>query len=157
MKSGAVPVTISIPNAQVNAAVEELEIVDGVMQDPTGPWIVSWYKETPKLGAHGNTVLAGHKDYWEVGPSIFYSIGDLQPGDLIAVTGDNGKVYTYKVEWVRVYDTATAPIQEIVGPTESRALTLITCGGDFDYDNGVYLSRTVVRAKYVGSATPKQQ
>jgi len=124
------------------------------MQDPTGPWVVSWYEETPKLGADGNTVMAGHVDYWDVGPAVFYNVGGLQEGDLITITGEDGRVYTYKVQWVRVYDTANAPIQEIVGPTDQRSLTLITCGGEFDYQNGVYLSRTVVRAHYVGSETP---
>ena len=41
---GVVPVAIQIPNAQVDAQVETNEIIDGVMQDPTGPWVVSWYK-----------------------------------------------------------------------------------------------------------------
>jgi LPXTG-site transpeptidase (sortase) family protein len=125
------------------------------MQDPTGPWVVSWYKETPMLGADGNTVMAGHVDYWDVGPAVFYNVGSLKEDDLITVTGEDGRIYTYKVQWVRVYDTANAPIQDIVGPTDQRALTLITCGGEFDYTNGVYLSRTVVRALYVGSETPQ--
>ncbi len=125
------------------------------MLDPTGPWVVSWYKETPKLGAQGNTVMAGHVDYWDVGAAVFYNVKDLKKGDLITITGDDGKVYTYKVDWVRLYSTADAPIQEIVGPTKKRALTLITCGGEFDYTNGVYLQRTVIRANYVGSSTPK--
>lgn len=152
---GALPLSISIPSAEVDAAVETREIVDGVMQDPTGPWVVSWYKETPKLGAQGNTVMAGHVDYWDVGAAVFYNVKDLKKGDLITITGDDGKVYTYKVDWVRLYSTADAPIQEIVGPTKKRALTLITCGGEFDYTNGVYLQRTVIRANYVGSSTPK--
>lgn len=154
VREGVVPVSISIERAEVEAAVETREIVDGVMQDPTGPWVVSWYQETPKLGADGNTVMAGHVDYWDVGPAVFYNVGGLQEDDLIVVTGEDGRIYTYKVQWVRVYDTANAPIQDIVGPTEQRALTLITCGGEFDYQNGVYLSRTVVRALYVGSETP---
>ena len=40
--TGALPVSISIANAQVDAAVEQREIVNGVMQDPSGPWVVSW-------------------------------------------------------------------------------------------------------------------
>lgn len=153
---GAVPVSISIPNAQVDAAVEQREIVNGVMQDPTGPWVVSWYKETPKLGADGNTVMAGHLDYWDVGPAVFYNVGALKKGDLIKINGDDGKIYTYKVDWVKQYDANNAPIQEIVGPTPKRALTLITCGGPFDYQNGVYLQRTIVRANYVGSEKAPQ-
>jgi hypothetical protein len=144
--AGVIPVSIEIDPIQLNAQVETIEIVDGVMQDPTGPWVVSWYKETAKLGEIGNAVMAGHLDYWDVGPAVFYHVGDLKENDPISITGNDGAVYTYEVEWVRLYDTANAPIQEIVGPTDDESLTLITCGGPFDYENGVYLQRTVVRS-----------
>lgn len=145
--SGVIPVSIAIASIQVNAQVETIEIVDGVMQNPTGPWVVSWYKETAKLGELGNAVMAGHLDYWDVGPAVFKDVATLKENDTIDVTGDDGVNYTYAVQWVKQYDTANAPIQEIVGPTEVESLTLITCGGPFDYENGVYLQRTVVRAK----------
>ena len=148
---GALPVSIQIAKAQVDAQVETIEIVDGVMQNPTGPWVVSWYKETAQLGELGNVVMAGHLDYWDVGPAVFYNITQLVKDDTIDVIGEDGELYTYVVEWIRNYDTATAPIQEIVGPTEEENLTLITCGGPFDYANGVYLQRTVVRTHRVTS------
>ncbi|MGD9712302.1 MAG: hypothetical protein AB7V46_09580, partial [Thermomicrobiales bacterium] len=47
---GAVPLAIEIPNAAVNAQIERQDIVDGVMLDPTGPWVVSWYDASSKLG-----------------------------------------------------------------------------------------------------------
>lgn len=148
---GVQPVAIEIERAAVSAQIEVIEIVDGVMQDPTGPWVVSWYRETARLGEVGNVVMAGHLDYWDVGPAVFYNIGVLQPGDRIEVTGEDGEIYVYEVDWVRNYDNANAPIQEIVGPTENESLTLITCGGPFDYANGVYLQRTIVRAHRVTS------
>jgi LPXTG-site transpeptidase (sortase) family protein len=143
---GVLPVSIQISKAQVDAQVETIEIVDGKMQDPTGPWVVSWYKETARLGEAGNAVMAGHLDYWDVGPAVFYHITQLTKGDTIDVIGEDGETYTYAVDWLRNYDNANAPIQDIVGPTEEEALTLITCGGPFDYANGVYLQRTVVRS-----------
>jgi LPXTG-site transpeptidase (sortase) family protein len=149
--AGERPVAIQIPKAQVDAEVETIEIVDGVMQNPTGPWVVSWYKETAKLGEVGNTVLAGHLDYWDVGPAVFYHIGDLAKGDTIKITGDDGEVFSYQVDWVKLYDATNAPIQDIVGPTKTESLTLITCGGPFDYQDGVYLQRMVVRAHRVTS------
>lgn len=143
---GAIPVSIQIAKASVDAQVETIEIVDGVMQNPTGPWVVSWYKETAKLGEIGNAVMAGHLDYWDVGPAVFYNITKLIKDDEIDLTGDDGQNYKYTVQWIRNYDTADAPIQDIVGPTDDESLTLITCGGPFDYANGVYLQRTVVRS-----------
>lgn len=146
---GALPVAISIEKIAVTAQVETIEIVDGVMQDPTGPWVVSWYEETGTLGELNNIVMAGHLDYWDVGPAVFYNIKSLAKGDKIEVTGDDGQLYTYEVDWVQQYDAANAPIQDIIGPTDTEDLTLITCGGPFDYQNGVYLQRTVVRSHRV--------
>lgn len=151
---GAVPVTVSIPGAAVdNAPVEQSEIIDGVMQNPTGPWVVAWYQETGRLGEADNVVMAGHLDYWDVGPAIFYNIGNLKEGDEVSIVGDDGKTYVYVVEWVKNYtvDTLSAEqIQEIVGPTTTSALTLITCGGPFDYAKGEYLERMIVRAHLKG-------
>lgn len=149
---GVEPRAIQIEGAQVDAEVEQIEIVDGVMQNPTGPWVVSWYKETARLGERGNVVMAGHLDYWDVGPAVFYQIGDLQQGDKITVTGDDDEVFTYQVEWletVKTADLSTERIQELIGPTDGEALTLVTCGGEFDFANGEYLSRIVVRANRV--------
>lgn len=146
---GVLPVAIQIPNALVDAQVESREIVDGVMQDPTGPWVISWYKESPKLGVVGNMLMAGHLDYWDVGPAVLYNINNLNQGDTISVTGEDGEIYTYEVDWRENFETANAPLDKIVGPTENESLTLITCGGPFDYANGVYLERTIVRAHRV--------
>jgi LPXTG-site transpeptidase (sortase) family protein len=146
---GVVPVSIQIERAGVNAEVEAIEIVDGKMQDPTGPWVVSWYKDLAKIGEFGNAVMAGHVDYWDVGPAVFYNVGQLQEGDKILVTGENQEIFTYEVEWVKNYDADNAPINEIVGETGEESLTLITCGGPFDYETGHYLQRTVVRSHRV--------
>ena len=65
----------------IAAGIEPLRVVDGAMQDPTGPWVVAWYENLGALGAIGNVVMAGHVDYWNVGPSVFFNIRDLTPGD----------------------------------------------------------------------------
>ncbi|MCO5222014.1 MAG: class F sortase [Thermomicrobiales bacterium] len=143
---GVIPIAIQIPNAFVDAQVETVNIVDGVMQDPTGPWVISWYEESPRLGELGNILMAGHLDYWDVGPAVLYNVNNLNQGDVISITGEDGIVYTYEVDWRENFETANAPLDQIVGPTDTESLTIITCGGPFDYANGVYLERTVVRA-----------
>ena len=150
--SATAPVSISIPDASVDAEVERNQIVDGVMLDPSGPWVVSWYQETGLLGEVDNLVMSGHVDYWDVGPAVFWTVGDLPPGAPMQVRGEDGATYTFEVEWVKTYDVAgltPEAINEIVGPTDYRAITLITCGGDFNYDTGEYLSRTVIRGRLV--------
>jgi LPXTG-site transpeptidase (sortase) family protein len=146
---GVTPVSIRIEKAGVDAEIEQLEIVDGKMQDPTGPWVVSWYKDRAKIGEFGNALMAGHVDYWDVGPAVFYNIGQLGEGDRIEVTGDDQQVYVYEVEWVKNYDADNAPLDEITGDTGEESLTLITCGGPFDYETGHYLQRTIVRSHRV--------
>lgn len=143
------PIAIRIDKAQVDADVEILDITNGVMANPTGPWVVSWYRQTSELGAGGNVVMAGHVDYWGVGPSVFYHLRDVQKGDRIVVTGADKAVFTYAVDWYQTFsmvELTGGKIQELVGPTGASTLTLITCGGEFDYANGEYLSRGVVRS-----------
>jgi LPXTG-site transpeptidase (sortase) family protein len=146
---GVRPVAIRIEKANVDAQVEQQEIINGVMQDPSGPFVVSWYKETGRLGEDNNIVMAGHLDYWDVGAAVFYEVGKLKEGDVIEITGEDGQVYRYAVQWVKSYKVAelgAKAVQEIVGKTKKESVTLITCGGPFDYEKGEYLERIVVRA-----------
>jgi hypothetical protein len=150
------PVGLAIDAAGIDAGIEALRVVDGAMQDPSGPWVVAWYENLGSLGTIGNVVMAGHIDYWNVGPAVFYNLSTLESGDEIVVTGDDGKTYPFAVEWVRQYDSASIPLDEVAGPTPDQSLTLITCGGAFDYANGLYLQRTVVRANRTGAGAPIQ-
>ena len=151
---GLRPVAIRIEKAGVDAQIEILQIIDGVMQNPTGPWVVGWYEQTGGLGQLTNIAYAGHVDYWDVGPAVFYSItnGDVAEGDQIAGVGEDGATFLYEVklrETVEVGALTPEKIGEIVGPTKRESLTLITCGGEFDYASGEYLSRTWVRAERI--------
>lgn len=150
------PVGLAVESAGIDAGIEALRVIDGAMQDPSGPWVVAWYENLGALGTIGNVVMAGHIDYWNVGPAVFYNLSTLEPGDEIIVTGDDGKTYPYAVEWVRQYESASMPLDEVAGPTADQSLTLITCGGAFDYVNGLYLQRTVVRANRAGAGAPVQ-
>jgi LPXTG-site transpeptidase (sortase) family protein len=151
-KRGVAPIAIKITQAEVDAQVEQQEIIDGVMQNPSGPYVVAWYRGTGRLGEDDNVVMAGHLDYWDVGEAVFYHVGALKEGDEIEVLGEDEQVYIYNVEWVKAYsvdDLDGKSVQEIVGPTKTETLTLITCGGPFDSEKGEYLERIVVRASRV--------
>jgi len=150
--AGFAPVELQADSIGLDAPVEVGSIVDGVMQDPSGPWVVSWYAPLSKVGQGRNVVMAGHVDYWDVGPAIFQGIPSLQPGDVLRVIGEDGEVVEYSVEWTRLYDVATELTPEviktdIVGDTGQESLTLITCGGAFDGQE--YLQRQVVRANKI--------
>lgn len=147
---GPKPVAIFIPEAKVDAPIETTEIINGRMSDPSGPFVVGWYRESARLTEPDNVVMAGHLDYWGVGRAVFYHLGALDEGDAVSVLGDDEHEYAYEVEWVRTIRTIDAgpeAIREVVDKTDDERLTLITCGGDFDRELGEYEERTVVRAR----------
>jgi len=152
---GEIPVAIQIPQADVDAEVERTKIVGGQMLDPSGPWVVAWYEGTGLAGQRSNAVMSGHVDYWDVGPAVFRNVASLAEGAEIDISGEQGTVYTYAVESIErvtIADLTQEKINEIVGPTDYPALTLITCGGEFNYAEGHYYQRDVIRAKLVKSA-----
>jgi sortase (surface protein transpeptidase) len=154
-----VPVAIEIPDAEVNAEIEINKIVDGQMLDPTGPWIVSWYEGTGLLHEPDrNLLMSGHVDYWGVGPAIFRNVASLPEGAEVTVYGDKGGAATYSVEYVkRISANTVTPeeLAEITGATDYEAITLITCGGTFDYAAGEYLERDIIRCRLVGQQAPE--
>lgn len=149
------PVALVIPAAEVDAEIEVNKIIDGQMLDPTGPWIVSWYEGTGLLGEPArNMLMSGHVDYWGVGPAIFRSVAALTEDSEVMVHGAKGAVATYSVEYVERIQTGTLTqekLAEITGPTPYEALTLITCGGEFNYDIGEYLERDIIRCRLVST------
>lgn len=150
---GARPIVLRIPAIQVDAEVQRAYIVDGVMEDPTGPFVVAWYGETERVGVPGNAVFAGHVDYADVGAAVFARVGELGVGDAIeasAIDGTEIVTVTYAVEWSRSYPAATAPVADILRQTDAEELTLITCGGVFDGAAGAYSDRLIIRAQRVG-------
>lgn len=156
---GTVPVAIRIPDAKVDAQIERTKIVDGVMLDPSGPWVVSWYETTGLVGEPDNAVMSGHVDYWDVGPAVFQNVASLPDGALIHVDGLNGTAFSYAVESIERVPAKLdqEKVNEVVGRTDYAALTLITCGGEFDLETGEYSQRDIVRARLTetsGSETP---
>lgn len=144
------PVAIRITSIQVDAEIERRPIVNGVMANPTGPFVVAWYGMTGRLGEpNGNVVLAGHVDYAGVGPAVFARVAELTEGDRIEVIGESLKNFRFAVTTSTYYDAVSAPVEEIIGPTEVESVTLITCGGTFDPSTQNYDQRLIVRAERI--------
>jgi len=156
LKNGPRPIAVNIDKFAIYADVEQLNIVDGAMQNPTGPFVVSWYAETAGLGEIGNIVLAGHVDYWNVGPAVFYDIfwgEQMTEGDRINVTGEDGTVFSYDVQFQKLYsveELTPEVITDLIFPgSKAELITLITCGGEFDATTSEYNARVIVRGKRI--------
>jgi LPXTG-site transpeptidase (sortase) family protein len=144
-----------IDKAQIDAPVVVKGVDDaGVMQSPDNAYDTAWYDFSAHPGSGSNAVFSGHVDYVHVGKAVFWYIKDLEQGDLVQVRLTDGTVYKYAVTSKNVYDAATAPVDQIVGPTPTETVTLITCGGTFDPATHQYDKRTVVRAERILDSAP---
>lgn len=124
---------------------------DGQMPNPNGAWDVAWYDFSgfPGMGGipltsgnGGNVVLAGHVDYINVGPAVFWDLHTLQPGDEIQIQMADGSVVKYAVEFNKVIDPNSDDWSSIVQATADESVTLITCSGEFSA--GHYSNRQIV-------------
>ena len=138
---------LRVPSVGIDAPIVTLGVdPDGVMQSPSTPTDVGWYNFSSVPGQGGNIVISGHVDYINYGPAVFWHLRDLKPNDLIQVVLDDSSVVTYRVTDLTTYNDASAPVQQIVGPTPAETVTLITCTGTFDAQTHSYDERLVVRA-----------
>lgn len=126
---------------------------DGQMPNPNGPNDVAYYDfgQWPGLGglpnAGGNVILAGHVDYINVGPAVFWDVDTLVPGDIIQVRMQDGTVVEYAVEFNKWVQPGGADWSSIVAGTGDESITLITCTGEFSA--GHYDKRQVVWGRRV--------
>lgn len=146
---GPVPVTLVIESIGVEAPVEILETVGGVMQQPSDEVHVAWYKESARLGEVGNIHLAGHLNWWGHPEAVFFALGTLREGDSVVLFDEEETAFRYEVEWVRQESNLEPPAEEVLGMTAYEAVTLLTCSGEWDSSISEYDERTVVRAKRV--------
>jgi sortase (surface protein transpeptidase) len=142
-----VPAHLTIDVIGVDADVEILEIVQGEMQQPTGAEDVAWYKESARLGERGNVLIAGHLNFWGVPEGVFFLLETLRAGDRVEIEGDDGQTYRYVVQWTQDFPSDEEPPEEALGqPEDEEALTMITCGGEWNAGRAEYDHRTLVRA-----------
>ena len=144
-----------IDAAKINAPVVVKGVDEqGVMQSPDNAYDTVWYNFSARPGSPGNAVFAGHVDYIHVGEAVFWNLKDLQPGDIVQVQLADGTAYNYAVVSKWQYDSSSAPVDTIVGPTPNQTVTLITCSGTFNSATHQYDKRLVVRAQRVPEALP---
>ena len=121
---------------------------DGQMPNPNGPEDVAYYDFTqwPGLGGlpdkGGNVVLAGHVDYINYGPAVFWRLRDLKVGDEVQIRMADGATVTYVIEFNKTVDPDSDDWASIVEATNDESVTLITCTGEFSA--GHYSNRQIV-------------
>ncbi len=143
----ALPMRLVIPAIEVDAHIQHVGLsttTPGEMGVPTNLIDVAWYKHGPVPGALGNAVIDGHLNWKGVPRAVFYRLDELNIGDLVEVTDENGEAIVFRVVKVRTYDYTADPREVFVGDLSVARLNLITCGGEFLTNEQVYSKRTVV-------------
>jgi sortase A len=144
------PTSISIPKISVHAVVESVGMdAQGRMDVPKTADDTAWYKLGYKPGMNGSAVIDGHLDRVTGAPAVFWNIKKLTSGDLILVTENNGKTYTFAVNRIVRYPYNSFPIKEVFRASDVPMLNLITCNGTWDKNAKNYSDRLVVYSKLV--------
>ena len=129
---------------------------DRTMEVPAkGPLydLAAWYRYSVTPGQQGPSVIIGHIDSAENGPSVFYRLGELAPGDPVTVTREDGRTVPFTVYATRSFAKDAFPTGEVYAGTPVPELRLITCSGSFDASSRSYRDNTVVFLRESGPPT----
>lgn len=107
-----------------------------------------WYENSPTPGQLGPAIILGHIDSDEHGPAVFFELGQLQTGDTVKITREDGTVAWFRIDRVAEYPKNRFPTEEVYGATDHASLRLITCGGRFDPAKGSYEKNIVAYATF---------
>jgi sortase (surface protein transpeptidase) len=130
------PVRLQIPAIGVDTKVIRLGLAnDGTLAVPQpGPDLnkAAWFDNSPTPGQPGPSIIEGHVDS-EQGPSVFFRLGAIRPGDRLHVRRADGSRLTFNVTAVRDFQKAHFPTRVVYGDhdLDEPQLRLITCS-DFD-------------------------
>lgn len=144
------PRTIEIPSIGVRSKVNPIGLAeDGSIAVPRpGPTLnqAAWFQNSPTPGQPGPSVIEGHVDS-ESGPSVFFELGKLKPGQRIIVTRADATRLTFTVDAIRNYLKSKFPTSVVYGAKDlsTPALRLITCS-QFDTATRHHLGNAVVFA-----------
>jgi hypothetical protein len=140
------PVSLVIPAIGVRTRLIRLGVTPGGgLQAPSSTAVAGWYTGSPRPGAIGSAIIAGHIDSYR-GPGVFFRLRQLRPPDRVYVRRADGTLAVFRVTSVRTYLKDHFPTAAVYGPAPGAQLRLITCGGAFDSALRSYLSNVVVYA-----------
>ncbi|MET8230776.1 class F sortase [Micromonospora sp. NPDC005298] len=154
--SASRPVRLTVPAIKVAAPVAPVgQARDGSIAVPplerhneTG-----WYDRGPTPGESGPAVIVGHVDT-KSGPSVFYDLGKLKPGDLIEVARADRSTVVFTVDTVEHFPKDRLPAERIYGHDGPPGLRLITCGGQFIGGRTGYADNVIAFASLRSSHKP---
>jgi sortase (surface protein transpeptidase) len=144
----AAPTRVEIPELGIDVAVQPVGLDEqGRMALFDDPSIAAWYQWGPAPASEaGSTVIAAHVDSLEYDLLPFARLKDAVAGTQVFLTDAAGTRHAYAVQLVEVLEKADVDWPAAFDRAGPPRLTLVTCGGEFDYENRRYLSNLVLTA-----------
>lgn len=142
------PKELIVPSLGLDLFVENVGVEeDGTLATPKGWDNVGWYRYGAHPGEPKNMIINGHYDNNFGNPAAFWKLKGINVGDVVEVKDGYGRIFTYKVLesfYVDINDPSRLKVLDDI--EETSTLTLITCGGVWQYGVG-YSQRLVVKAE----------
>ncbi|WP_330323619.1 class F sortase [Streptomyces pseudovenezuelae] len=130
----AAPAEVAVPSVGITSSLMELGLnKDRTVQVPPAEqgMTAGWYTGGAVPGQIGAAVIIGHNDT-RFGKAVFHDLKKIKEGADITVTDKSGKALHFTVTATESVAKNAFPTEKVYGPTQERALRLITCDGDFD-------------------------
>jgi sortase (surface protein transpeptidase) len=144
--TGRRPYRLRIPSLRVAAPIVPVGIdPTGTMEVPEDIRTVGWYRLGPSPGEVGSSVLVGHVDSRLGGPGVFFRLSSLEPSDEVHVRLAGGAWRAFEVVSRTLVPKGSLPTGAFTREGDP-ILTLITCGGGFDWAAGSYTHNLLVAA-----------
>lgn len=143
------PQRIRVESLGIDMPIESVGLApDGAMALPANPAVAAWYRYGPSpTSPTGATVIAAHVDslVYDLGP--FARLATASAGTEIVVTTEEGVDRRYALQSIQTVRKTDVPWASVFDRSGPARLTLVTCGGEFDYDARRYLSNVIVTAQ----------
>jgi hypothetical protein len=143
------PVRFISPDLEVDAEFEYLGLKDnGEVEVPESFEKVGWYMYGSLPGNQGPAIVIGHVDSKE-GPAVFWSLGDLERGDVVTIVNAAGEQIQYRVRDSERYPQNKFPTDKVYGNTDTPELRIITCTGEYNSETKRYSHNLIVYADMI--------
>jgi len=147
------PRRLTIPSIGVKASILQVgRARDGSVDVPplTRHNEAGWFGQGPTPGQFGPALIVGHADTRR-GPSVFYNLGKLKPGQKIEVLRADDSVAVFQINSVERFSKQKLPIKRVYGDYSRPSLRLMTCGGRWLGGERGYSDNVVVFASLVSA------
>jgi hypothetical protein len=130
---------------------------NGLLDVPADVDVAGWWEGGSRLGdPFGSMLVAAHVDSRTEGLGPFASLLTARPGERVRVWG-GGLRRTFEVRTRRLRPHGSiAPTSWLHSHQGPARLTLVTCAGPYDPDNGGHQNLAVIVAFPIGDVRPRR-